>query len=347
MVATDVAARGLDIERLTHVINWDLPHDRENYVHRIGRTGRAGRKGRAITLALPSDRGRISQLSRSMERTLGGGILWTKPPSVKSVMKALRARIVSQVLAVLPGDEALPDTPAATPDAATDAASPDEASPVTEAVPVIAAVPPVYAAPPIDGEASPFLAKVCRQLIERLGAERAVEALITVHYGELLDPSRYGLITEFAEESLPRPVQRGERFVRGSGPRDISPRDFGPGDHTRPRRGPPVHQGHGPRVGTKGPPGPFREARAYGEGNLSAAARVYVGLGRQHGASAKDVAALLIRAGGVPGRLVDAIEMRDYCAFASLPEDAARRACTFSRNTPGDPPIRFAAPPRH
>jgi ATP-dependent RNA helicase DeaD len=79
---------------------------------------------------------------------------------------------------------------------------------------------------------------------------------------------------------------------------------------------------------------------------LSATARVYVGLGRQHGASARDVATLLMRAGGVPGRLVDAIEIKDYCAFATLPEDAARRACTFSKNTPGDPPIRFAAPPK-
>jgi ATP-dependent RNA helicase DeaD len=82
------------------------------------------------------------------------------------------------------------------------------------------------------------------------------------------------------------------------------------------------------------------------EETLSDAARVYVGLGRQHGASARDVAALLTRAGGVPGRMVDSIEMKDYCAFATMPEDAARRACVFSRNTPAGPPIRFAKPAR-
>jgi ATP-dependent RNA helicase DeaD len=56
------------------------------------------------------------------------------------------------------------------------------------------------------------------------------------------------------------------------------------------------------------------------------------------------VAELLMRAGGVPGRLVDSIEMKDYCAFATLPEDAARRACAFSRGAPEDPVIRNASP---
>jgi ATP-dependent RNA helicase DeaD len=72
-------------------------------------------------------------------------------------------------------------------------------------------------------------------------------------------------------------------------------------------------------------------------------ARVYVGLGRRHGATARDVAGLLMRAGGVPGRLVDSIEMKDYCAFATMPEDAAKRAFNFSRNTPQDPVIKPAS----
>jgi ATP-dependent RNA helicase DeaD len=63
LVATDVAARGLDIQRLSHVINYDVPADSESYVHRIGRTGRAGRDGTAITLVEP----REHRLLRSME----------------------------------------------------------------------------------------------------------------------------------------------------------------------------------------------------------------------------------------------------------------------------------------
>ncbi|MHC1747841.1 MAG: DEAD/DEAH box helicase [Cellulosilyticaceae bacterium] len=56
LVATDVAARGIDIEHITHVINYDVPENIENYVHRIGRTGRAGRKGKAITLVAPNEK---------------------------------------------------------------------------------------------------------------------------------------------------------------------------------------------------------------------------------------------------------------------------------------------------
>ena len=55
LVATDVAARGLDVERITHVINYDIPHDTEGYVHRIGRTGRAGMPGRSLTLVTEED----------------------------------------------------------------------------------------------------------------------------------------------------------------------------------------------------------------------------------------------------------------------------------------------------
>jgi len=55
LVATDVAARGLDIDRVSHVINYDIPQDPESYVHRIGRTGRAGREGKALTLIMPAE----------------------------------------------------------------------------------------------------------------------------------------------------------------------------------------------------------------------------------------------------------------------------------------------------
>lgn len=56
VIATDVAARGLDVERVTHVLNYDIPHDPESYIHRIGRTGRAGRKGKAILFVAPRER---------------------------------------------------------------------------------------------------------------------------------------------------------------------------------------------------------------------------------------------------------------------------------------------------
>jgi ATP-dependent RNA helicase DeaD len=70
VVATDVAARGLDVQRISHVINYDLPFDSEAYVHRIGRTGRAGRKGEAILFVGPRDRGKLRRLEQATRQTI-------------------------------------------------------------------------------------------------------------------------------------------------------------------------------------------------------------------------------------------------------------------------------------
>jgi ATP-dependent RNA helicase DeaD len=71
LVATDIAARGLDIEHVTHVINYDVPASSEVYVHRIGRTGRVGRTGRAITLVTPAQRDEIDRIERDVKTTIG------------------------------------------------------------------------------------------------------------------------------------------------------------------------------------------------------------------------------------------------------------------------------------
>ena len=64
MVATDVAARGLDVERISHVINYDIPYDPESYVHRIGRTGRAGRSGEAILFVAPREKRMLAMIEK-------------------------------------------------------------------------------------------------------------------------------------------------------------------------------------------------------------------------------------------------------------------------------------------
>jgi ATP-dependent RNA helicase DeaD len=70
LVATDVAARGLDVERIGHVVNYDVPYDTESYVHRIGRTGRAGRKGEAILFIAPRERNMLRAIERATRQVI-------------------------------------------------------------------------------------------------------------------------------------------------------------------------------------------------------------------------------------------------------------------------------------
>ncbi len=70
LVATDVAARGLDVERISHVVNYDIPYDTESYIHRIGRTGRAGRSGEAILFVTPRERGMLHAIERATKQPI-------------------------------------------------------------------------------------------------------------------------------------------------------------------------------------------------------------------------------------------------------------------------------------
>ncbi len=89
LVATDVAARGIDVDNLTHVINYSLPQDPESYVHRIGRTGRAGKTGIAITLITPSEYRKLINIQRMTNAT----ITKQKVPNVADVIDSKKQRI--------------------------------------------------------------------------------------------------------------------------------------------------------------------------------------------------------------------------------------------------------------
>ena len=81
LVATDVAARGLDVERISHVLNYDIPYDTESYVHRIGRTGRAGRSGEAILFVTPREKGMLHAIERATRQKIDE----MKLPTVEAV----------------------------------------------------------------------------------------------------------------------------------------------------------------------------------------------------------------------------------------------------------------------
>ncbi len=93
LVATDVAARGLDVERISHVINYDVPHDPESYTHRIGRTGRAGRSGEAILFIAPRER----NLLKAIERATRQPISVLELPSVQAVNDVRISRFKDQI----------------------------------------------------------------------------------------------------------------------------------------------------------------------------------------------------------------------------------------------------------
>ncbi|KAF1711226.1 ATP-dependent RNA helicase [Pseudoxanthomonas kalamensis DSM 18571] len=103
LVATDVAARGLDVERISHVLNYDIPYDTESYVHRIGRTGRAGRSGEAILFVTPREKGML----RAIERATRQPIEEMSLPSAEAVNDRRVARFLGRISeALADGDTA-------------------------------------------------------------------------------------------------------------------------------------------------------------------------------------------------------------------------------------------------
>ncbi|HET6725808.1 MAG TPA: DEAD/DEAH box helicase [Gammaproteobacteria bacterium] len=101
LIATDVAARGLDVERVSHVINYDIPYDTESYVHRIGRTGRAGRSGEAILFVTPRERRMLNTIERATRQPIERMQL----PSVEAVNDQRVARFKQRISDTLAGND--------------------------------------------------------------------------------------------------------------------------------------------------------------------------------------------------------------------------------------------------
>ncbi|MFT4179979.1 MAG: DEAD/DEAH box helicase [Thermomonas sp.] len=101
LVATDVAARGLDVERISHVLNYDIPYDTESYVHRIGRTGRAGRKGEAVLFVAPRERGMLGAIERATRQKIEQMNL----PSVDVVNEQRVAKFMGRIEGALASKE--------------------------------------------------------------------------------------------------------------------------------------------------------------------------------------------------------------------------------------------------
>jgi ATP-dependent RNA helicase DeaD len=309
LVATDVAARGLDIEHVSHVVNYDVPSSPETYVHRTGRTGRAGREGVAITLVEP----REHRLLRDIERTIGQPLLIEGLPTVSDmrehrldVLKAsLRETLVAggtdryrAVVEALSGEFDLVDIALAAISQAD--AQARGAEDTTELVP--AALPtferptrPVRGAGtrPRPGEPGPGYAP--RQRTPRPG------------------------FAPRGEGAPPPPEARGPR-PGGAGPaRDTQPAGPRKGYRAsawRDTDGRPVMKP--PRSGSGGPGG---------------VTRLFVGAGRAAGMRPGDLVGAITNEAGLRGNDIGAIQIADGFSLVEVPEASADHVIRTLRDT--------------
>lgn len=192
LVATDVAARGIDIEGLTHVVNYALPFDGPTYVHRIGRTGRAGAKGLAFTLVKPEERRKLEFLKQFVRKAIKGEMRVQPIPSVEEVLNAKRERLFAELEQSVAGTFA--DTHGA------------DAS---------ASVLTAKAREPFAGAAE----KLC----DGRDAKTVLAAVLSSFLGEKLNPARYGNIMPYkAPKAAGRSGTNAPRAARAGFQRDGS-----------------------------------------------------------------------------------------------------------------------------
>ena len=237
LVATDVAARGIDIERLTHVVNWSLPHDPDSYVHRVGRTGRAGNAGTAVTFVTSDEYRKLFRFKRAA----GAGFKKGKVPAIADVITAKRDRIATRVLAraasaaahledeaaaaaaLAAKAEALLDEPEGLIKAPTPVDAPSD-SPAVPA-PTPAALKKAAAKAQTrknDAEASALWAGMADELLARLSPKDALAAVLFEAFGNELDPARYREIQDVSVDAAAT-----ARLFIGAGRRDgVNPRSL-------------------------------------------------------------------------------------------------------------------------
>jgi ATP-dependent RNA helicase DeaD len=336
LVATDVAARGLDIEHISHVVNYDVPSSPDTYVHRIGRTGRAGREGVAITLVEP----REHRLLRDIERTIGKPLQIEGLPTVSDIRErrldtlkaSLREALVAgefdryrAVVEALSGEFDVVDIAlAAVSMADAEARGAEDA---TELAPAVL--------PSFDRPAHPPV---------RAPGMRPRYGEPTGSFQQRPRPVR-----PFRPEGAPPPPE-----FRGVGDAAAGPPDGSQGPDGHPARAsgfpaPPRAAGHpghaGPASGPV-PAGPRKGFRASGWRDTEGRAvmrpprigsggggitRIFVGAGRAAGMRPGDLVGAITNEAGLRGGDIGAIQIADGFSLVEIPEDAAEHVIKVLR----------------
>lgn len=183
LVATDVAARGIDIEGLTHVVNYELPFDGPTYVHRIGRTGRAGSRGVAVTFVKPEEtRRKLNYLINAVRKSAKGEMTEGTVPGIEEVLEAKRSRLFDDIKTKI----GLNNTSAEPADADDEVIPLEDGS--AETAPAEPKVPHLR-----KGDA--IFDNLAEELCNGQDAKEVVASLLAATYGSVLSRNRYGKIS--------------------------------------------------------------------------------------------------------------------------------------------------------
>ena len=178
LVATDVAARGIDITGLSHVVNYSLPFDTATYVHRIGRTGRAGTTGIAVTFVRPEERRKLGYFIKNAEKATKKKLVEEKVPTVNEVLTLKETRVINELKEKLFKKTAVvePVETTLTEDTSTEVVSTSSTTTTLRAVPE-------------------KFQNLAEEICKDQDAQAVVASLLSIMYGEKLSPKHYGKIT--------------------------------------------------------------------------------------------------------------------------------------------------------
>ena len=315
LVATDVAARGIDISGLSHVVNYSLPFDATTYVHRIGRTGRAGSSGFAVTFVCPNETRKLNFLKARVARASKGDLNEGEIPSVKNVIKVKQAALFDELKKSLGLKKEFEDTESEAQDAQSSEVEQiaSEASQENQNA-ENAQTPPVSD----DGAISEnenslekksnlikpdsMFVEMARELCENDEPEKVLAAVLSVMYGKKLSKKRY---EDISKSAMPKSKEFSRR-ERGSsfGGRDFDDFDSNPNQK-----------------------------------------RLYIQLGRRDGYNAREIADYFSGILNIPEKLVDRIDVSTNFSLVSLPISDADRMLEMAGKDSSIPHIHVDAKP--
>ena len=190
LVATDVAARGIDIKDLTHVVNYSLPFDAATYVHRIGRTGRAGKEGIAVTFVRPEERRKLRFLTSAVSKASKGELKEGTIPTVNEVLSIKQKRLFEELKnkIFVKAENAAQQADIVS----EDNTAPEAADQTPQAAPLT-----------VNTEALPlFFNDFAAELTSGQDANQVLAAVLSVMYGDKLSPKHYGRISVSKERDF-------------------------------------------------------------------------------------------------------------------------------------------------